>query len=117
MRPLEVNEAPTVITASPVGRGKPVVQNWFSYTQAASIKPKPSRYIPATMKQDVWMRDKGRCTHPGCNSNHKLQYDHIKPIAMGGETMVKNLRLLCQTHNLLAARNHFGREKMAEYVM
>jgi len=46
---LEVNEAPTAITASPVGCGKPVVQNWFSSTQATRSKPKPSRYIPATM--------------------------------------------------------------------
>ncbi len=113
----EVEMLSTPKTASPEGCGKPVVQNWFSITQAARSKPKPSRYIPATMKQDVWMRDKGRCTHFGCNSNHKLQYDHIKPIAKGGETSVKNLRLLCQTHNLLAAQQEFGHEKMAEFIV
>lgn len=101
-------------TASPVGCGKPVVQSWFAITQVA--RSKPNRYISSAIKQDVWMRDKGRCTHLGCNSNHRLQYDHIVPLAKGGETSVKNLRLLCQAHNLLAARREFGEEKLAEFV-
>ncbi len=110
----EVNQFSTPKTASLVGCGKPVVQNWFTSTQLD--RSKPNRYIPAAMKQDVWMRDKGRCTHPGCNSNHRLQYDHIVPLAKGGETSIKNLRHLCQAHNLLAAKREFGEEKMAEFV-
>jgi 5-methylcytosine-specific restriction endonuclease McrA len=94
------------------GCGKPADQSWFSNTHAAA---KPTRYIPATIKQYVWMRDKGRCTHAGCESQHKLQYDHIKPLAKGGETSVTNLRLLCQTHNLLAAKCEFGEEKISGY--
>jgi 5-methylcytosine-specific restriction endonuclease McrA len=62
------------------------------------------------------MRDRGRCTHSGCSSKHKLQYDHIKPLARGGETSVINLRLLCQTHNMLAARREYGEEKISGYL-
>jgi 5-methylcytosine-specific restriction endonuclease McrA len=80
-----------------------------------NVKKKPSWYIPATVKHHVWMRDKGRCTHEGCTSRHKLQYDHIKPLAKGGEASAMNLRLLCQTHNLLAARAEFGEEKISAY--
>jgi hypothetical protein len=70
------------------------------------------RYIPATIKQAVYTRDKGRCTHPNCNSKKFLEYDHIKPVAMGGKTTTQNLRLLCRTHNQRAAINKFGFQKM-----
>jgi hypothetical protein len=69
---------------------------------------KDSRYIPAAVRHHVWMRDHGRCTHPGCDSNHRVHYDHIVPFAFGGKSEVGNLRLLCQTHNLAHARKIFG---------
>jgi hypothetical protein len=95
------------------GVGKPADESWLPNTHTTV---KATRYIPATIKHYVWMRDKGRCTHSGCNSKHKLQYDHITPLAKGGETTVMNLRLLCQTHNLLSARNEFGKEKISTYL-
>jgi hypothetical protein len=73
------------------------------------------RYIPLTVKRAVWTRDLGRCTHAGCGSKHKLQFDHIRPIAKGGATSISNLRLLCQTHNLLAARLEFGDRLMNKF--
>jgi hypothetical protein len=66
-----------------------------------------TRYIPSTVKHYVWLRDKGECTHPGCGSNRFLEYDHIRPYALGGDSATKNIRLLCRTHNQRAAREAF----------
>jgi 5-methylcytosine-specific restriction endonuclease McrA len=84
-----------------------------------TLAPKPKstdRYIPASMKRAVWTRDHGQCTHPCCFSRHKLQFDHILPLAKGGTTSVSNLRLVCQTHNLLAARGAFGNLFMDKFL-
>ncbi|MES2768242.1 MAG: HNH endonuclease signature motif containing protein [Bdellovibrionota bacterium] len=73
------------------------------------------RYILSAIKQAVYKRDKGQCTHKNCNSNKFLEYDHIIPLAMGGETAIQNLRLLCRTHNQRAAIEKFGFQKMQQY--
>jgi len=58
---------------------------------------KQSRYIPRAIKFQLWKRYQGKCSI--CHSNHALQVDHIKPIAVGGETVLENLRLLCRNCN------------------
>ncbi len=40
-----------------------------------------------------------------CGSQYQVQIDHITPVTWGGSASPENLRLLCRTHNLLAARN------------
>ena len=54
---------------------------------------KNPRYISAKHKHHIWQKDHGKCTN--CDSEHNLQFDHIKPLALGGATDIKNLRLLC----------------------
>ncbi len=75
-----------------------------------------SRYIPESIKQEVYLRDKGQCTHPNCNSQKFLEYDHIEPLALGGKTTIQNLRLLCHAHNQRAAINKFGFKKIKNYL-
>jgi hypothetical protein len=58
-----------------------------------------SRYIRRALKQKIWVRDQGQCSHPGCGARHFLDFDHIKPLAFGGKTSEQNLRLLCFTHH------------------
>lgn len=76
-------------------------------------KTKPSRYIPSAIRQEVWIRDNGRCTYTHaetqnrCGSKFGLEIDHIEPYAFGGKHEVANLRLLCRTHNALAAKKMF----------
>lgn len=41
------------------------------------------RYISKSVKHKVWSRDQGKCTN--CQSQINLNYDHIKPLALGGE--------------------------------
>jgi hypothetical protein len=62
------------------------------------IKPKnldvqKKRYISSALKFSIWIRDKGQCTK--CESQRNLNYDHIRPMALGGSTDAHNLRLLC----------------------
>lgn len=56
-----------------------------------------TRYIPASVKKNVFLRDKGKCRT--CNGTYKLQFDHILPYAMGGKSSLENLRLLCFSCN------------------
>ncbi len=58
-----------------------------------------NRLIPSAVKQEVFKRDKGRCTLCGATDN--LHFDHDLPYSKGGTSiMVENVRLLCARHNL-----------------
>ncbi|MFL5783747.1 MAG: HNH endonuclease [Bacteriovoracaceae bacterium] len=56
-----------------------------------------TRFIPKMVQAEVWRRDNGICTK--CGSTYALEYDHVKPFAMGGKSTVENLRLLCRACN------------------
>ncbi len=62
-----------------------------------------SRLIPASVKLEVWDRDRGKCIL--CGSKDNLHFDHIIPYSKGGSSLVAdNIQLLCAKHNL-AKRN------------
>ncbi len=73
------------------------------------------RYIPQAVKRTVWNRDDGRCAFRSedgtvCGSRDSLEFDHIRPFALGGKSNVSyNIRLLCRMHNRLAAERAFLR--------
>lgn len=72
-----------------------------------------SRYIPVAIRRAVWQRDGGRCTFVGsggkrCPACTRLEVDHVKPVAKGGETTLANLRLRCRAHNQYEADKAFG---------
>ena len=63
-----------------------------------------SRLIPASVKLEVWKRDKGRCVL--CGSKDNLHFDHIIPYSKGGSSLVaENIQLLCARHNLAKRSN------------
>jgi 5-methylcytosine-specific restriction endonuclease McrA len=71
------------------------------------------RHIPAAIRRIVAARDGRQCTFVSadgtrCDERRDLQFDHIPPLACGGETTAKNLRLLCREHNQHVARLAFG---------
>ena len=69
-----------------------------------------ARYIPQSIKHFVWQRDRGVCTN--CGTRRHLNYDHIRPLALGGGTTSDNLRLLCFQCNQRSGMRTFGVDKM-----
>lgn len=76
-----------------------------------------SRRVPAEIRRAVVDRDGGQCTFVAanghrCSSRKLLEFDHVRPVALGGRTTVDNLRLRCRAHNQLEAERTFGAEFM-----
>jgi hypothetical protein len=84
-------------------------------------RPHPSsnpRHIPAEVRRAVWERDQGQCTFVSdvgkrCSSRTRLEFDHIEPLARGGEASVSGIRLRCRAHNQYEADRTFGAAYMA----
>jgi len=79
-----------------------------------------TRSIPRKVRDEIFLRDGGRCTFKGtdgrrCNSSWNLQIDHIVPFARGGDNSPGNLRLLCGKHNRLEAERVFGSQHMERF--
>lgn len=75
------------------------------------------RTVPAHVMREVWARDGGRCTFVGdhgarCPARAGLEFDHVQPVALGGESTTDNVRLLCRAHNQYAAEQVFGADYM-----
>lgn len=82
----------------------------------------PTRYIAKNLKIETWKKAKGRCNYKDpvtghvCNSQFKLQIEHIHPFAKGGANELDNLTLLCSAHQQVLAIQEFGLIKMKRYV-
>ena len=78
--------------------------------------------ISAWAERQVLRRSGGCCewvsskTGRRCGGRRFGNTDHIIPRACGGTNELKNLRYLCRAHNVLAAIEIFGREKMAKAI-
>jgi 5-methylcytosine-specific restriction endonuclease McrA len=104
----------------PKRRDRRRVQRKANSRPARQATSEMSRHIPAAVRDRVYERDGGRCTFVGtsgkrCTATENLQIDHIVPFARGGTSNVSNLRVLCRTHNQLAAEQAFGREHMNRF--
>jgi hypothetical protein len=86
--------------------------------------PRParnSRHVPAAVKRAVWARDEGKCqwrldSGGICGSTLRLEIDHVRPLARGGQSTVANCRLACRFHNQLAARQVYGDDWMDRFI-
>ena len=88
---------------------------------SATEPPSGSRYVPVTVRKEVWKRDGGCCAFVGstghrCNSRHQVQLHHLDPFAMGGRATAANLTLRCRVHNHHAAEQDYGAEHIARKV-
>jgi hypothetical protein len=74
--------------------------------------------IAAGIRRAVWARDAGRCSFVAagdvrCETRRFLEFDHVKPRALGGEDSSANLRLLCRAHNDSERRRILGERRYA----
>jgi hypothetical protein len=93
-----------------------------SKPNAPSKPSTPRGHIPVFLRRFVWARDGGKCTYVNsstgvqCNSQFKLELDHIVPVALGGQSTAQNLKLVCAAHNQLSAIKIFGHKQMQQHV-
>jgi len=73
------------------------------------VGTKRQRWDKATVRQELWDLQGGRCgiqgSPKGCGrslSNVQVHIDHRLPISRGGKNNLKNLQLLCRDCNLKA---------------
>ena len=121
--------------ACPSGSGADILERGLDLVLAQHAKrmglvekprkePRPSRTdaIPAHVKREVLRRAGGRrCewrfeSGERCGCRRRLELDHIVPLALGGQSTIDNVRLVCRQHNLLAARRVFGDGVMDRYA-
>ncbi len=55
--------------------------------------------IPQNLKHEIYLRDKGKCTQPGCENSRWIDIHHIIPISRGGTNELPNLTTLCSGHH------------------
>lgn len=59
-----------------------------------------NRYFSARTKKIALNKSGFQCQYKGCREIQFLEYDHIKPFALGGNNHSSNIRILCREHNL-----------------
>ena len=98
-------------------------------TQVMKHKPKEmpirakkteSRVVAKSVRNAVIIRDGEQCTYCSkdgvrCRERVGLEIDHVIPFGKGGRTEVRNLRVLCRSHNQLEAERWYGKEFMQNH--
>ncbi len=76
-----------------------IVDEYFKFFGISNYKKEvtSSRQILVDVQREVWRRDQGKCVI--CQSQERLEYDHIIPFSKGGSNTVRNIQLLCESCN------------------
>ncbi|MEK7355656.1 MAG: HNH endonuclease [Bdellovibrionota bacterium] len=77
-------------------------------------KARTTRYIEASARHALFIRDRGCCGN--CGSTRNIEIDHIVPFALGGSNDLENLRLVCRSCNQRSAIEQFGVGKIQSYL-
>ena len=79
-------------------------------TTPSLMTARKREHIKTTLRRKLLKKASHCCefvdtkTNIKCQSRYQLQVDHRIPLARGGSNVESNLRVLCRTHNLLAAK-------------
>lgn len=73
------------------------------------------------VKRLAWQKAESQCEYVSpagnrCEARHRLEFDHRKPLALGGESGLQNIRILCREHNIFQAVQKLGAPVMARYL-
>jgi hypothetical protein len=95
--------------------GQALPQSLTASVKRCIVTKRPTRYIEAHVRQNLWRRSGGQCEwcHPitgeRCASRFRLQFDHYPmPFAKGGPSTEENLRHVCRAHNARHAVEAYG---------
>ena len=82
----------------------------------ASRGPRDDQDIPAAVKAEVLVRDRGRCAFVGttgrrCGSRAYTEFHHVIERSQGGKGTVENTQLRCGAHNRYEAHYEDGHPK------
>ncbi len=83
-------------------------------TNVRLCKPTNPRFISAKIRREVWRKYQSQCAN--CKSTFTLEIDHIQPLALGGNSEIKNLSMTCRSCNQRAGRNKLGAYVMDRYI-
>jgi hypothetical protein len=77
--------------------------------------------VTSASRREVVARDGWRCSFVAddgrrCDARGFLEFDHGTPKGRGGSSRVKNLRLLCRSHNRLAAERVYGKAHVSRVI-
>ena len=92
------------------------------YTSQEKTSSVPQRKCPPPLRRNlskaerhqVWKKAKASCQFKDHKSEHfcqsikGLEIDHIRPLALGGNNQIENLRLLCREHHKLFTEMSFA---------
>jgi hypothetical protein len=84
--------------------------------QEVQVDLRSTRYVPAAIKRQVYLRANSCCEYRGCSETRNLEIDHIKPYSQGGTHELSNLRLFCRAHNQRAAIKTHGLKHMDKFI-
>ncbi len=101
-------------TQSPPLRRSPPIER-----PSAGKRSRQRKYISVSVKREIFAKAQNQCqfispmTGLRCRSQHFLQTEHKIAVMLGGSDEIQNLRVFCQAHNFLAARQD-GISKLVE---
>lgn len=101
------------------GEAKPKRPSAPEQPRPSKRPAKPSRYVPAAVRREVFGRDQGRCAFVGkdghrCGERGFLELHHVVPFAKGGEATISNLEIRCAAHNRYQADLDYGQKHCEE---
>jgi 5-methylcytosine-specific restriction endonuclease McrA len=105
------------------GLRAPEVKNKSNSNKATtSTTNTHSRYIPYRIKNEIRLRSGDQCeyvdsnTQRRCPCKTKLEFDHVVPFSLGGQSTFENLRHYCTSHNKLSAIRQYGATHMSQFL-
>ncbi len=99
----------------------PPIRESKQTTEAITPPAEEAGHFSAPVKRLAWQKAESQCEYMSpsgrrCEARHRLEFDHRKPLALGGESSSQNIRILCREHNVFQAVLKLGAPVMAPYL-